>query len=394
MLRLASALAALAALALPGGPATQARANEIRLDLVRGPLLTSSRITGLGGAFVGVGLGIDGVARNPAALANRPETSTDPVDWDLTFDFLFLPGRDIDWDGDGSAPGRFDPSRSTELEFQAFTVGLMLQPGPLGVGLLTGIYGWQSGSLSVNQADTQVGAALALFSGELVIGLAAAISNLTLSDPATPTPISLTGAAPDLGILYRPAGLPYRFGARLRTTARLEPDDGPLLFSLAPVVGVVPWQLALGASFQLTASPRPYNPPHLAPFSPPPDRRYLLVSAELVLTGPSHGASLEELVSARHDSPSSPAPSRPSGRSTSVGLHLGGEGEVVHQRLRARFGTYLEPIRIVGERPLRLHLTGGAELRLFELFFQWKLTLGFDLAPGWERVSIGLGIWN
>lgn len=371
--------------------AAPAHAERLRLDLVRGPLITSSRITGLGGAFSAIALGIDGVFKNPAAYANRPETSTAWFDWDLSFDFLFVPSRDIDWDGDGDAPGRSDPT-SEAPEFQAFTVGFLLQPGPVGLGLLANIYGWQSGILSVNYADIYLGGGLALFDGELVVGLGAHLANLTLTGPSTPTDVSLVGSATDIGILYRPADLPFRLGARFRSAIRLEPEGDALLFEDSPVVGAVPWTLALGASYQLTADRRPMNPALRQPFAPPADRRYVLVSADLVLLGATHGTSLEGLVSSR--TAATTATPRKSGHSPSLAFHLGGEGEVVHHRLRARFGTYFEPIRVAGEAPFRLHLTGGLELRLFELLFDWKATLGFDLAPGWENFTIGVGFWN
>ena len=329
--------------------------------------------------------------QKPRRLRQPPRDQHPWFDGDASFDFLIVPGRDIDWDGDGDAPGRLDPTNSP-LEFQAFTVGFLLQPGPVGLGLLANIYGWQSDIISVNYADIYLGGGLALFDGELVIGLGAQIANLTLSGPSTPTPVSLVGSAPDLGVLYRPADLPFRFGARFRSAIRLEPDGGDLLFEDSPVVGVVPWTLSLGASYQLTANRRPMNPPLRDPFAPPADRRYVLVSAELVLLGATYGTSLEGLVTSR--AAALTASPRKAGHSPSVAFHLGGEGEVIHHRLRARFGTYFEPIRVAGEAPFRLHLTGGLELRLFEFLFDWKATLGFDLAPGWENFTIGVGFWN
>src|SRR5262245_59953705 len=69
---LGRALALAALLACAPARAQDPLLGETRLDLVRGPLLTSSRIMGLGGAFVAVAEGIDGVHLNPAAFANRP----------------------------------------------------------------------------------------------------------------------------------------------------------------------------------------------------------------------------------------------------------------------------------------------------------------------------------
>ena len=85
---------------------------------------------------------------------------------------------------------------------------------------------------------------------------------------------------------------------------------------------------------------------------------------------------------------------RPSGRHVSIALHLGAEGEVLHDRLRARVGTYFEPVRVSGSQDMRPHLTGGLELHLFEVLFDWKANFAFDLAPGWENVTIGVGFWK
>lgn len=356
-----------------------------RLDLVRGPIISTSRITGLAGAFTGIALGIDGTPYNPAAFAHRPETSDGWFDWDLGFGVLVVPGRDVDWDGDGLAPGQLAANQGGGLEFQAINLGLLLQPGPVGLGAYADIYGWQAGDISVSHFDAHLGAGLALFDGHLVIGLATQFATLTVTAGEDVT--ALEGVAPSVGILLRPEALSFAFGARLRPTILLEPESG----GDTPYLGVIPWQLSLGASFRLTADGRPYNRPHRAPAAPTGDRRYLLVSMDLVATGASDGITLEGLVG--RAAATALSPRLESGRAPTLGLRLGGEGEVVDHRLRARFGTYLEPIRVAGEPPFRIHLTGGAELRLFELLFDWKLNVSFDFSPGWRNFSFGIGIW-
>lgn len=360
-------------------------AAPTRLDLVRGPIISTSRITGLAGAFTGIALGIDGTPYNPAAFAHRPESSDSWFDWDLGFGLLVVPGRDVDWNGDGLAPGQLDADRGDGLEFQAVNLGLLLQPGPVGLGAYADIYGWQAGGISVSHLDAHVGAGLALFDGHLVVGLAAHLATLSITSGEDVT--ELEGSAPALGVLIRPEALPFAFGARFRPTILLEPEvEGG-----APYLGVLPWQLSLGASFRLSADGRPYNRPHRAQGPATGDRRYLLVSMELVATGESDGITLEGLVGQGDNS--ALLPRLESGLAPSIGLRLGGEGEVVDNRLRARFGTYLEPIRVAGEPPLRIHLTGGAELRLFELLFDWKLNVSFDFSPGWRNFSFGVGFW-
>jgi hypothetical protein len=360
-----------------------ASAEPIRLDLVRGPILSSSRITGMGGAFTGVALGIDGASFTPAALGHRPESSTDWFDWDLGFGLLVVPGRDVDWNGDGYAPGHFAPDEASGLEFQAVNLGLLLQGGPVGLGVYTDIYGWQSGDVSVSHVDANIGIGLALWDGHVILGLAAQVAALTVASADSST--SLEGLGPDVGVLVRPPTWPFAFGVRFRPTILLESDQPG-----SPYLGVLPWQLSVGASYRLTPDGRAYNRPHREALPPLDDRRYLLVALDLVAMGAAHGVTLEGLV---RRPTSGIAPRIESGLGPSLGLRMGGEGEVIDNRLRARFGTYLEPIRVADEPALRLHLTGGFELRLFELLLDWQLDFSFDVSPGWSQVSFGVGIW-
>lgn len=377
---------ALALLSVAGS----ARAAPPRLDLVRGPVITSSRIMGLGGAFVGVGEGIDGIYRNPAALANRNERSTGFFDIDVTLDWLIVSSADIDWDGD---------ARSLEpgVEFQSFNVGLVMQFGPLGLGVLATTYGWQAPTLAVTNLDVLLGLGWAFDDGAWILGAGSLYGVLGLTtgvgtDAAEDA--ELNGGAGDFGLLWRPRDHDWRLGLRARTKARLvDPavatqggagEDGR-------ATGVEPWLVALGwSSYHPAERGRRYNPRLRAEVPPPLDRRYLLISAELEVIGPTDGVSIESLVGDGFDE----GGARPSGRHVSIALHLGAEGEVLHDRLRARVGTYFEPVRVSGSQDMRPHLTGGLELHLFEVLFDWKANFAFDLAPGWENVTIGVGFWK
>jgi len=353
---------------------------RVRLDLVRGPLITSSRIMGLGGAFVGVGEGIDGIYRNPAALSNRNERSRSWFDIDLTFDWLLVSSAQIDWDGD-TRP------LSADFAFQAVNLGLVMQFGPLGLGILATLYGWEGPAFSVANADQLLGLGWAFADGEVIVGAGVMVATLAIRTTSLTTPADseLNGAGVDVGFLWRPRDADWRLGARLRTTTHLAQGDAADP-AVSELVGISPWQLALGWSSSYSADPtRHYNPRLRSKVPKPSDRRYLLISSELVLIGTSDAQSLESLVAATP---------RPSGRHLSVAVHLGAEGEVMHDRLRARVGTYLEPVRVAGRQDLRLHITGGVELHLFEFLFDWKANFAFDLAPGWENVTLGVGFWK
>ena len=380
----------LVSLALVASIAVSARAQEladpVRLDLVRGPVITSSRIMGLGGAFVGVGEGIDGIFRNPAALANRGPGETSFFAADFTLDWMFVQGGALDWDAD-TRP------LSDDFEFQALNLGLVTQWGPLGLGVLATLYGWSGDGVSIQHVDVLLGAGWAFADGEVIVGAGATVATLGITtqsiDSPTPTESTdLSGAGGDFGVLWRPRNSTWRFGARLRTQSRMVDTPSPDSDDSATteLVGISPWQIAIGWSSYFSAEPgRRYNPALRAKLREPRDRRYLLISSEIVLIGASRGRSLESLVG---DRPT------PSGEHLSVALHIGAEGEVMHDLVRARVGAYLEPVRVAGHHDVRPHLTGGLEVHLFDLLFDWKANFAFDVAPGWENVTLGVGLWK
>ncbi|MCC6621360.1 MAG: hypothetical protein IT385_08895 [Deltaproteobacteria bacterium] len=373
-----------------GQPAGETEAG-LRLDLVRGPLISSSRITGMGGAFAGVAVGIDGVWRNPATLANRPDDSTSWLDYDLTFDWLIVDASEVDFDGDGLEP---DGSR----EFRAVDLGLSLQFDTVAIGVIAALYGYgveggdaeAAGASDVAYTDVLAGIAWAIDGGSWIVGAGVQASVLAITTPeiAQGGEVALAGAAADVGVLHRPRAAPWRLGARVRLGAELEPsDEADGQPATSGITAAVPWQAGLGWSLFLAADPaRTYNPRLRAPPPALLDRRYLLLSTEIVVTGATGGQSLEAVVAGGR--------SRSSDDRPTVALHAGAEGEVFHDRVRARLGTYFEPNRFGRGLAGRLHVTGGVEIHLLEIIFDWKVTFGFDLAPGWENVSFGVGFWK
>jgi hypothetical protein len=366
--------------------ATPAAATPQRLDLYRGSLFTSSRITGLGGAFVGVGLGIDGVYRNPAALATRADDGTSWFDVDFTLDWFLASGDDIDFDADGAAAG-------ASVASKAYHLGISFQFDTIALGVLAAFESDEAttGALrsTTAAADVLIGGAWSLDRGRWIIGGGAAVAALGLTrthfpgsedTPIVGDPPPLQGLSFDVGFLHRPRASDWRLGGRLRGPITLG-GGGSL------VEGHVPWQASLGASVFFGADPeRRYNPPHRAHLAPHRDHRYLLVSAEAVLVGPTaDGVNVEGFVQG--------AP-LPSGRALSLQLHAGAEGELFENRLRTRVGSYFEPCRLASGPLGRLHVTGGVELRLFEFLFNWKATFAFDVANGFQNLLFGVGFWK
>lgn len=391
-------LGALALLAASVGPARAQAPPSRTVDFYRGPVISSSRIVGLGGAFTGVGEGIDAVLRNKAALANRPRTSVDWVDYDLTFDFTITPGQEIDFDGDGRVAG-------DDVSLRANTFGASLLIGPFAVGLLAQVISYEATSkadasaVTADLGEVLLGVGYAFADGELLTGAGVNVrllSATTAAEGEGHAELSLTGATVDLGVLWRPPGLDWRFGANMRFGADVD-DRGTLLGTLpedrAFRSAHAPWELGLGASWFLPADPtRRYNAPLRSGDGRPSDElegdlRYLLFAADVVLTGSSaHAVNLEGLVVG--------AP-RAAGGDVTASLHLGAESEVASNLLRLRMGSYLEPIRIDDAGLVRPHLTGGVEVRLLRLWlWQLKATFAFDVASGYQNLSVGVGFWQ
>jgi hypothetical protein len=383
-------LAASAALLLAGAAAAQSPGEPartgVRIDFPRGPVIASSRITGLAGAFTGVAEGIDGALKNPASLANRPEHATSWFDVDVAFDLLNTTGDAIDFDADG-VPGAAGAS------FQAINIGLALQLDGFAVGVLAAIDDWSGGkdatALDGNLVDLILGVAQAFGGGEVIVGAGLNVRAFTLTEQSGAS-LDLASETYDFGVLWRPAGYQWRVGAQLRLGGVLAPTGDPAS-NLSPGHevrdAVAPWQLGLGVSHRWAADPeRPYNAP-LRRATPAIDRRYLLLTADVVISGAVPGAvNLEGFVGG--------APRR-AGVTPTASLHLGAEGEVLHDRLRARVGTYLEPVRASNDGFGRLHITGGAELHLFELGpLDLKASFAFDMAAGFNNILFGVGLWN
>ncbi|MFT7580471.1 MAG: hypothetical protein ACI9MR_002142 [Myxococcota bacterium] len=375
--------------ALPGHAQTTSLAEGRRLDLYRGPLFTTSRITGLAGASAGVGVGIDGVLRNPASLANRSDTSTSWFDIDIALDFLAVRGDSIDFDADGVTTG-------ADTEIEAVNVGLGMNFGQFAVGLFVSTLNYGNASAQLDSVNVFIGGAYAFDEGALILGAGFDVRDVTLTllqGPSTGRSEGLRGGSFALGLLWRPPTSPWRVGGQVVFANTLEPATAdPGARGLDAAVG--PWQVVLGFSrFWGADRRRRYNTPlRGGPLQPSPgaavlDRRYLMVSTDLVLVGPTtNTVNVEGFIA---------GDPRRSGENISVSYHLGAESELINHRLRARLGAYLEPNRVATGKLMRTHLTGGVELRLFEVLgFNLKATFAYDIAPDFRNILIGVGVWN
>lgn len=377
----------LAALLLGAAPAeAQERRN---VDFYQGPVISSLRAVGLGGALTGVAEGADSHLINPASFAVRSSHAADDwFDWDVTLSTFILDARS-DTDIDLSGRSGFDSAEYGQLGFN-------LKFGHHGFGLQARghTYRLQSGTdRSVTYAQTLggVGYAYALGDGGLTFGGMLTFGNARMTE-GPDTLLEIEGSGVQLGALWSPCGRPFRLGGSFRSEIlAFSPDEETVTFQGDEIAYqlVIPAQLSVGYSYML--GPRPYNvcptfgnrelhfPKRHLP------RFYVLLTGDLVFTGPvENGTGAQAFLAGEEQR---------SGEDASASFRGGVESEVMDNRLVLRAGTYLEPSRFDAEDG-RLHLTGGFDVRIFKWLLDWELCGAFDFAERYTNIGLGVGVWH
>jgi hypothetical protein len=394
--------AAALALVLAAAPAApQGFDGTQPLDAYAGPVLSSGRITGLGGAYVAVAEGPAGARLNPASVAHRDRHLDRP--WSLSGVLTwFVPEvaelSRQDLGNDGAVDAGLDGFENLQLGFGA-------QAGRLGLGVLVRLHGVRArtgaGAASVGTTDVALTAGWSGLRDALVVGasLAAPQGGFSYTPEGGATEeVEYARRTLRAGVLVRPRGRPYRVGLSFEAAARAAPagDRGAVRVA-TPSAFLFPWALSAGASAWIGPNARRYNePPPIAlavhpewgdgPALEPAARSPVLVTVQLDLVGPTPGALALE--SALHPG----APALASGRRPSLVPRAGLEWEPRAGTVRLRAGSYLEPSRSgAGPRP---HACFGAEVRI--PFWPWDLqaSLGGDLARAYANVSLSLGFWS
>jgi len=253
-----------------------------------------------------------------------------------------------------------------------------------------------------------VGMAYAFSDGELVLGagLSGSTAELRLDSIVDEEVVAQEGVSlaeasllGGVGVLFAPKEQRYRLGCTLRWPVELNQANASRLARVDHVetLELGNWQtpraILVGGSFAMGFSylfgPKPANATPTYGERPPPagdaDRRYVLVTADLEITGSVDDDAIGVL-SYLADQPLS------SGRGTAVSVRAGAESEVLPNRLRVRGGAYFEPSRFesaVG----RPHLVAGADVRI-TVFWDWSLSAVADVAPGYRNWSLGMGFWH
>lgn len=266
-----------------GGDGSTISTNDYVIDGYQGPVLASSRVIGLAGAYVAVSEFVEGNTQNPAAPAVRSEYSFSHIDYDIGVGFTF-PNTVTGIDFFNSGKQNTSLPDTTQDGFVFFELSGTLQMGPWGFGAASSIqqYGLASADNSQESLRTQLGIfnfqiARAFLDGQLVLGIGARLGTLKIFDPSTASTqqnsvFNSVGIAPEFGLVYRPQNQSYRLGASFRAPLHsgvdntatqglvLYPDSSAPLF--LPRAFSQPWELALGAAYRFG---RPFNTPWLDP---------------------------------------------------------------------------------------------------------------------------------
>lgn len=362
--------------------------NGYVVDGFDATVIGSSRIIGLGGAYAAVAEGIAGFAHNPAALARRYPYSTDWWDYDLAIDWLVTGvGTDMDATNTGLAH-----SEGADVRF--VVLGGSLQFGRLGIGVhLRGRTHRLALSETIEDStgvvtgydfglgEVMLGAGYEIIPGRVLVGGGIGGSYLNINPvrgtKADGSPlVSFKSNIWSVGVLWMPGDRSWSFGGAASSGGEMGRDIGDaqvVAGRYLPQSVQRPVQVTFGAAFRHDFG----DPKH--------DRRYLRWSGDVVGYSKAPDAvSLDGFLAQR---------AQPSGQEGSLAIRSGLESEVIHDRLVLRGGTYYEPARVPG-RDGRTHLTGGFELRLFELVWMWKLSSALDVSSNYSNWSLGLGFWH
>lgn len=290
---LASALL-LSALAAPGIaraelPASGARirTHDYAIDLSQTPVLSSTRVTGLGGAFVAIGEGLDGTAQNPAAAAFRSPWSRDHFDYELGLGFMT--SKSVS-NSDLFNSGRRVRETTEDERFVFVNVALALQFGRWGFAVTTDLqeYALEHGvapaggrvaeRLVAEFSVTHAIAAYAFHDNQILIGagqrsIALDVVNDSDGSGSGSELFGAFGLGFEAGLLIRPNDRPFRIGASVRSsvTAEASPssrerilyDEDPDSALFLPDRVTLPWSVNAGLALQL--GPRPLNPRFIDP---------------------------------------------------------------------------------------------------------------------------------
>jgi hypothetical protein len=268
-----------------GSDGERIQTSDYAVDLFQGPVLASTRITALGGAFTAIAEGPDGIPFNPAAASLRAPYSTTRDDYDLTAS-ITLPAsvEGTDFDNDGKVGFAYD-------DFIWLTAGGIVQSRHVGFGLIGSFQNYElgspGGSVPLPDTDETIRAvrirvlrldpvvSYGFLDGQLHVGTGlrfAAFYGVGVTGH-TEKPVenerllmNANALGAQGGLVWAPFRLPLRLGAALRSpVVQTGAEVGRIPEDAAGdrVVGdvylpdriVLPWELEGGVAIQLWKRP-------------------------------------------------------------------------------------------------------------------------------------------
>lgn len=405
--------------------------SSYNVDLYQGPVLATTRITGMGGAYTAVAEDTDAIPFNPAAASVRSPYSHAKVDYDLTGG-VTLPSSVGKTDFDNNGTVGF-----TYKNFVWATGGGILQFGHVGMGLIASFQNYELGSPNggggvplPGSAANEVVKSVAIrilkvdpvvsygfFNDQLHLGgglrtagiFGVARSGVGTDDGNERLLFQSFAVGVQAGGLWQPPDLPIRVGAALRSptvAVNDESESGRVKKDAAGdrVIGNIylpdelslPWEAEFGVAVQLWK--RPLNIPWMDEDQvPKPETerwrqtqkngepepewrgarrlikaRYKAIPRQKVLLAASTVITGPTKNAVGLESMLSQTVDR-AGQSPVVGVRAGVETEVIPWWLVLRAGSYLEPSRF-REGTARIHGTAGLDLRVL----QWSVWGLFD----------------
>jgi len=248
------------------------------VDGAQGPITGSTRVIGLGGAFVAIAEGMPGVAANPASVAVRSPYSWNRMDVGFGVDFAigsWLP--DTDFLNQGDAP-EDDGEEEAEVEQRSLlfgSVGLTLHYDHAGFGISAegqrqGLRRSEDTSAGLAPTDlagnfgiVHASVAYGFDAGQLVIGAGPRVTGVGLSGGSSTSGIlSVAGVGFQGGVIFKPTNHQFRIGAAFKSavTPALDSEQSGTAESAYRTSAIrLPWQASLGFAYQF--GPRRLNPP-------------------------------------------------------------------------------------------------------------------------------------
>lgn len=370
------------------------------LEFFRGAVAAPSQIIGKGGAVIGLAVGSAMIMDNPAAIGNRYTHEIDHYfEFDGTLNWLNQNVGDLENRGGVTAGHTGVLNLATHLNFGRFGIGFTAT-GQATEFCLDGATRDCAPEDRLELSAIFGGFALGhvFIDDQIIFGAWLAGGAASVGTSATPDVATYRGAGVVFGTLWRPHDMPFRVGSTFRTPMTLTASDGnPTQVGslLLPQRVTTPLEWSIGVAYMW--GPRPFNPRPtfgdgrmklMAENRPEYARRYLLLTGDYVIAGPSVGEQSVGVSSWLEQT------ATPVGQSFSTTVRLGLESEFWPNRMVGRVGTYYEPNRYAAFSG-RFHFTSGVDVHLFRaLWTDWRLTGAMDVAPHYLKTGLAIGFWN